>query len=428
MPSPRREAIFPASRGYVPGLLRPSTVTIRAMTRAVFLASAMLGLLATSNAQQPDYDVLVTNGRVLDGSGNPWFTADIATSGDRIVAVGRLDGAKALRVIDAAGLVVAPGFIDVHSHAAEGLGGALHTAVPLLAQGITTVFINPDGVGPTDLIAQRSALEARGVGVNVAQFVPHGSVRQAVLGMADRAPTSAELASMTALTRTGMEAGGVGLSSGLYYAPGSYATTDEVIALAKVAAELGGVYSSHIRDEADYSVGVVAAVQEVIRVAEEAHLPRRRLAHEGARARAVGPVDGVDHTNRAGPCTRRAGLRGSVSGRGERHRVVGGAGAAVGAGRRARGLRQAPRWRRARAIKTAIADNLARRGGPGALVISGYAPDRSLEGSRWRPSPPTGARRPRTWWCRYSRRATAAWCRSTCPSATSPSSCGSPGR
>ena len=125
------------------------------MTRPLLVVGAMLGLALSSSAQQPesmrsDYDVLVTNGRVLDGSGNPWFAADVATSGDRIVAVGRLDEAMASRVIDAAGLVVAPGFIDVHSHAAEGLGGALHTAVPLLAQGITTVFINPDGGGPTD--------------------------------------------------------------------------------------------------------------------------------------------------------------------------------------------------------------------------------------------------------------------------------------
>ncbi len=115
----------------------------------------LLALLARSppRAQPPPYDILITNGRVLDGSGNPWFAADIAVSGDSIVAVGRLGRATATRVIDAAGLVVAPGFIDVHSHAAEGLEGALHTAVPLLAQGITTTLLNPDGGGPTDLSA-----------------------------------------------------------------------------------------------------------------------------------------------------------------------------------------------------------------------------------------------------------------------------------
>ena len=349
------------------------------MTRACLLASAMLALLTTSTAQ-PNYDLLITNGRVLDGSGNPWFAADIAISGDRIAAMGRLDGAKAARVVDAAGLIVAPGFIDVHSHAAEGLGGALHAAVPLLAQGITTVFINPDGGGPTDLIAQRTALEALGVGVNVAQFVPHGSVRQAVLGMADRAPTSDELAAMVTLTRRGMEAGGLGLSSGLYYAPGSYATTDEVIALAKIAAEFGGVYSSHIRDEADYSVGVVAAVQEVIRVAEQAHLPGI-VTH----LKALGPAQwglSTALTTRI----EQARARGvevyadqypyEASGTGLSAALVPRWAQVDGRDAFARRLAGADREK----IKAAIADNFVRRGGPGALVISGYAPDPSLEG------------------------------------------------
>ncbi len=329
---------------------------------------------------RPDYDVLITNGRVLEGSGNPWFTADIALSGDRVVAIGQLSGARAARVIDAAGLVVAPGFIDVHSHAAEGLGGTLHTAAPLLAQGITTVVINPDGGGPTDLASQRASLEQRGVGVNVAQFVGHGSIRGAVLGMADRAPTADELGRMTALVRTGMEAGAVGLSSGLYYAPGSYATTEEVIALARVASEFGGVYSSHIRDEADYSVGLLASVQEVIRVAEEAHL-------SGI----------VSHMKALGPA--QWGLSAALTTRIERAR---GRGVPVYADQypydaSGTGLSAAlvPRWAQVGGqdafagrlggvdrgrITAAIVENLARRGGPDTLVVSSYVPDRSLEG------------------------------------------------
>ncbi|MBK5298462.1 MAG: D-aminoacylase [Vicinamibacteria bacterium] len=350
------------------------------MTRAFFVLIAIAGLLATPLAQQPPYDILITNGRVLDGSGNPWFAADIAISAGRIVAVGRIDGAKATRIIDAAGLVVAPGFIDVHSHAAEGLGGALNTAVPLLAQGITTVFINPDGGGPTDLTSQRTALEARGVGVNVAQFVPHGSVRGAVLGMADRAPAADELARMTALVRTGMEAGGVGLSSGLYYAPGSYATTEEVIALAKVAGEFGGVYSSHIRDEADFSIGVVASVQEVIRIADEAHLPGV-VSH----MKALGPAQwglSVALTTRV----EQARARGvqvyadqypyDASGTGLSAALVPRWAQVGGPDEFARRLAGADRER----IKAAIAENISRRGGPDTLVISGYAPDHALEG------------------------------------------------
>ncbi len=224
-------------------------------------------------AQEP-YDVLIRNGRVLDGTGTPWYYADIAVSGDRIVAVGNLAKARARRVVDATGLYVSPGFIDVHTHAGQGLENAeLSAAVPLLTQGITTVVINPDGGGPVDLAEQRATMERLGIGVNAAQLVPHGSVRRAVLGMQDRGPTSAELERMKALVRAGMEEGAFGLSSGLYYAPGIYADLDEVIELSKVVAEYDGVYTSHVRDEADYNIGVVAALDEVIRVAKEAGIP-----------------------------------------------------------------------------------------------------------------------------------------------------------
>jgi N-acyl-D-amino-acid deacylase len=237
------------------------------------VAVVCLGAASGATAQEP-YDIIIRNGRVLDGSGDPWYYADIAISGERIVAVGDLEGARARRVIDADGLYVAPGFIDVHTHAGEALDEpGLSAARPLLSQGITTVVINPDGGGPVDLAAQRAALLKDGLGVNVAQLIGHGSVRRRVLGMEDRAPTAEELERMRELVRAGMEEGGFGLSSGLYYAPGSYAATEEVIELAKVVAEYGGVYTSHIRDEADYNIGVVAAVDEVIRIAREAELP-----------------------------------------------------------------------------------------------------------------------------------------------------------
>jgi N-acyl-D-amino-acid deacylase len=245
------------------------------MRAALFAFLALLvSALPGGAADAQPYDVLLRGGRVLDGTGNPWYAADVALRGGRIAAIGRLDGATARRVIDATGLYVAPGFIDGHSHAGTGLvQPELNAARPLLAQGITTVFVNPDGGGAVDLVAQRRALEARGLGVNVAQLVPHGSVREAVLGMADRAPTAAELDRMRALVRAGMESGAFGLSSGPYYTPGSYAATEELVELARVVAPYGGFYTSHIRDEADFSVGVVAAVDEVIRVAREARLP-----------------------------------------------------------------------------------------------------------------------------------------------------------
>lgn len=240
------------------------------------LALALLfaaGSVAALQPAQPSFDVLIRNGRVMDGSGNPWVRADVGIREGRIAAVGSLVSAQATTTIDAADRLVTPGFIDVHSHAAEGLvRPQLKQGQPLLAQGITTIVGNPDGGGPVDLAAQRSRLEDGGLGPNVALLIGHGGVRSAVMGSANRAPTAEELDQMRALVRRGMEQGAFGLSSGLFYVPGSYAKTEEVIELAKVAGALGGLYTSHLRDEANYDIGVVAAVQEVIRIAEEAHV------------------------------------------------------------------------------------------------------------------------------------------------------------
>jgi len=243
---------------------------------SLLIAAIVVSPLAASQPPQPSahFDVVIRNARVMDGSGNPWVRADIGIRGDRIAAIGRLEGAQATRLIDAAEHLLTPGFIDVHSHAAgEGLTRApLRQGQPLLAQGITTIVANPDGGGPVDLAAQRAELEKGGVGPNVALLIGHGAVRRAVLGQANRAPTAEELQRMRALVRRGMEQGAYGLSSGLFYTPGSFATTEEVIELAKIAGEFGGVYTSHIRDEGNYNIGVVAAVQEVIRIAEEGRL------------------------------------------------------------------------------------------------------------------------------------------------------------
>ena len=230
-------------------------------------------MTAGQQAQPQQFDVVIRNGRVMDGSGNPWLKTDIGISVGRITALGRLPNAKAKTVIDAGDRLVTPGFIDVHSHAAEGLNRPeLRQAQPILAQGVTTVVINPDGGGPVDLAAQRLELEKGGVGPNVALLIGHGAVRSSVIGRDNRAPTPEELEKMRGLVRRAMEQGAYGLSSGLFYTPGSYSKTEEVIALAAVAGEFGGVYTSHVRDEGDYNIGVVAAVQEVIRIAEEGHL------------------------------------------------------------------------------------------------------------------------------------------------------------
>jgi N-acyl-D-amino-acid deacylase len=344
------------------------------------LAFTLFFAAAVRSSQPAAFDVLIRNGRVLDGSGNPWRLADIGVAGGRIAAMGRLDGATAATVIDADGLTVAPGFIDVHSHAAAGLTGDLRTAHQLLAQGLTTVVLNPDGGGPVDLRAQRAAYEGKGTGVNVALYVPHGSIRREVLGMADRAPTPPELERMVGLVRDGMAAGGIGLSSGIYYAPGSYAKTDEVIAMARAAGEAGGVYESHIRDEADYNVGVVAAVDEVIRVAEEAHLPGI-VAH----MKALGPASWglskalVDHLQQARD-------RG-VEVWDDQYPYDASGTSIVGAliprwaevGGRQELLKRIDGRDRERLLDD-VRRNFERRGGPEKLVVSFYTPNRTLEG------------------------------------------------
>jgi len=338
-------------------------------------------LSAAVFSQQPArFDVLIRNGRVLDGSGNPWLAADIGVREGRIAAMGQLGNANAARVIDAHGLTVSPGFIDAHSHASGGLAGALKDGRQLLAQGLTTVMLNPDGGGPIDLRTQRVGFEQRGVGVNVALYVPHGSIRREVIGMEDRAPTAAELGRMTTLAKNGMEAGGIGLSSGLYYAPGSYSKTEEVIALAKVVGEMGGVYESHIRDEADYSVGVVAAVQEVIRISEEGHLPGI-VAH----MKALGPaswglsmalVERIKQARDRGVEVYADQYPYDASGTGIVGALIPRWAEVGGRPEMLKRIEGADRPRLAADIRR----NFERRGGPDKLVISFYRPNPAYEG------------------------------------------------
>jgi len=256
----RRHALFPSRIG--------------AITTALLVASVFSSAAGPRPLRAQQFDVLIRGGTVVDGTGAPARTADVGVRGGVIVAVGDLARASAARVIDAKGLHVVPGFIDTHSHATWGLvKDELRTAHALLADGVLTVMANPDGGGPVDLAAQRAELLDPGVGVNVAPFIGHGSVRREVMGMQAREATPEELDRMRTLVRRGMEEGAFGLSSGLYYSPGSYAPTGEVIELARVAGEYGGAYESHIRDESDYNIGVVAAVDEVIQIAREAHVP-----------------------------------------------------------------------------------------------------------------------------------------------------------
>jgi N-acyl-D-aspartate/D-glutamate deacylase len=227
-------------------------------------------------AQGGTVDVLIRSGQVVDGTGSAARAADVGITGDRITFVGdaRARGITGRRIVDAVGLIVAPGFIDPHTHTDGDLGNPTgRTNLPFLMQGVTTVITGNDGGGPVNVGARLAAWERDGIGTNVALYVGHGAVRSAVLGASAAAPNAEQLERMRTMVRDAMRGGALGLSSGLYYAPGSFATTEEVIALASVAGELGGVYDTHMRDESSYTIGLLGSITESIRIGREARIP-----------------------------------------------------------------------------------------------------------------------------------------------------------
>jgi N-acyl-D-amino-acid deacylase len=241
---------------------RRSARALTSSLAALLTCTAVLAAVAARPAaaqRAGHFDVLILGGQVMDGTGNPAFRADVGIRGDRVAAIGRLDGATAGRVIDATGRIVAPGFIDIHSHADDGSGGrrSLRTEDPrvraapnLVTQGITTVVVNQDGRSPWPIAEQRATLERLGIGVNAILLVGHGEVRRRVMGSDFQRPaTEDEIRRMRALVRQAMQEGAWGLSAGLEYVPGRWATTDEVVALVEEIVPFGGVYISHQRSE-----------------------------------------------------------------------------------------------------------------------------------------------------------------------------------
>ncbi len=246
---------------------------------AVFVASLAAACSSSDNESAGEavtVQHLFVGGQVFDGAGGPPAVADLGISDGRIVFIGdaSTENVRSKDTIDAAGLWIAPGFIDAHSHA-ELDPDYGRDALPYLAQGITTVVLGVDGDGSSD-VAERLALwRSNGIGTNGILYVGHGSVRGEVVGRENRAPTPTEMAAMAALVRKGMDEGAFGLSSGLFYVPGTYADTEEVIELAKVAAEYdGAIYDTHDRDlGAVYrGIGYEASVEEGIRIMEESGL------------------------------------------------------------------------------------------------------------------------------------------------------------
>ena len=226
-------------------------------------------LLLLSPLFAANYDVLVTNARVIDGSGNAWFRADVAVKDGRIAAIGRLSGATATRTIDARERVLAPGFIDVHTHI-EGGVEKNPRGDNFLLDGVTTVITGNCGGSELNLAAWFDKLGKLGLGLNVASLVGHNTVRREVMGSVNRLATPEEIRRMQSLVDRAMREGAVGFSTGLEYVPGIYSNTAEVVALAKAAAAHGGVYTSHMRDE---GIHELEAITEAVNVGKEAGMP-----------------------------------------------------------------------------------------------------------------------------------------------------------
>ena len=237
------------------------------------ISTAMLPLVAVA---QESFDLLIKNGRIVDGTGTPWYEADVGIVGDRITRVGNLSGATAPQVIDATGLIVAPGFIDPHTHALRGIFDVPNAESALL-QGVTTLTEGNDGSSPYPIDRHYADIQDLRISPNWAVFVGQGTIRQRVIGFGLRKASPQEMDRMKQMVRDAMEQGALGISTGLFYVPGSFTSTEEVIELSKVAAEYNGIYISHIREEA---AQLIDSVQETIRIGEEAGIPVQITHHK----------------------------------------------------------------------------------------------------------------------------------------------------
>ena len=254
-------------------------VNLRLLRKPIIIficASVVLAFAQSPQAQNLTYDLVLRNGRIIDGSGSPWYRGDVAIRGDTIVKIAMSISDPAARVIDVEGQVIAPGFIDIHTHAREGIF-KVPTAENYVRQGVTTLIEGPDGSSPVPLKPFFDKLEALPRSVNIGSFIGQGSVRAAVIGSANRMPSAEELDKMRVLVEQGMKDGAFGLSSGLFYVPGTFTPTDEVIELAKVAGRFGGIYISHMRDEA---AGIIGSVKETIAIGERGGLPTQVTHHK----------------------------------------------------------------------------------------------------------------------------------------------------
>jgi len=261
----------------------------------------VLSALNAAAAQAQTYDLLITGGMVIDGTGAPAYRADVAITAGRIAAISRtpIDASQGRRRINASGLIVAPGFIDLHAHLEPIL--TMPDAESHVRQGVTLALGGPDGGGASPMGEYLTRVEALKLGMNVAFLTGHNTIRRAVMGTANRAPTPDELRRMQAMVARSMGEGAFGLSTGLRYIPGFYSNTDEVVALAQVAADSGGIYTSHLREE---GLGLFEGVGEALEIGRRAHIPVVLTHHKAVGqkmwGKSVVTLAMVDSARRAG--------------------------------------------------------------------------------------------------------------------------------
>lgn len=252
------------------------TVFLLVLSCVPSLSQAQIHANSKRSAKVIVVDLLLKGGKVVDGSEGASRVLDIGIHGDRIVFIGEAGKSEvqAKRVINVAGLVVAPGFIDPHTHTLEDLSDPKRKGVEnYLMQGVTTVFTGNDGGGPVRVAETLALWRRQGIGANAALLVGHGTVREQVMKMSQAEPSSAQMQEMKRLIGRAMDEGAFGMSTGLYYIPGSYAKTEEVIELARVVAAKDGIYDTHMRDEDSYSIGLLGSIRETIRIGREARIP-----------------------------------------------------------------------------------------------------------------------------------------------------------
>jgi N-acyl-D-amino-acid deacylase len=336
-------------------------------------------ILFVWSCSQQTYDLVIHNGTIVDGSGTIGYQASVGITDGKIVRIGKIKTSQGIQAIDAGGKYVAPGFIDMHTHCENIRSEKRKAALNYLTQGVTTVVSGNCGSGTYKVKEYFNQLKAQRIGVNVVHLVGQGAVRFAVLKSADRAPTTEELDKMRALVDQAMKEGAAGLSTGLFYAPGSFAKTDEVATLCEVVKQHDGIYATHIRDESTYSIGLEASIREAIEIGERSGVPVQ-ISHIKALGKPVwGKAEAVcqiiEEAQSRGVTVYADQYPYNASSTGLVAAVV-------------------PRWIQADGklqerlkdpdlhprIKMEMADNIERRGGAETLVISSFPKKKEWEG------------------------------------------------